>query len=221
MSPWQYKLIYEGFRAFTYAFVTLGFSYRSEGKANVPSNGPLLIVANHQCWIDPFLVGLAIPRHIRFMARRTLFTNSPGMNAFLSGLSIIPVNQEGFAREGLRLARERLDAGEAVLVFPEGQRTWDGRIGKLMPGVTLLIRQTGADVLPVGIAGAWDAWPRWKLLPSMSPLFLPANKATIAVSIGKPINGKELAASDRDALLASMSGSLHIVWERAKKLRRH
>ena len=220
MSPWQYNLIYEGFRAFTYAFVTLGFSYRSEGKSNVPPRGPLLIVSNHQSWFDPFLIGLAIPRHIRFMARRTLFTGSRGMNAFLSGLSIIPVNQEGFAREGLRLAKERLDAGEAVLVFPEGQRSWDGNIGKLMPGVTLLIRQTGADVMPVGIAGAWDAWPRWKLLPSMSPLFAPANEASIAVSIGKPVSGKELAAMERDDILKSMAAHLHVVWTRAHRLQR-
>jgi 1-acyl-sn-glycerol-3-phosphate acyltransferase len=220
MSPWKYNLIYEGFRAFTYAFVTLGFSYRSEGKNNVPHNGPLLIVSNHQSWFDPFLIGLAIPRRIRFMARRTLFTGSRGMNAFLSGLSVIPVNQEGFAREGLRLTRERLDAGEAVLIFPEGQRTWDGNIGKLMPGVTLLIRQTGADVLPVGIAGAWHAWPRWKLLPFMSPLFLPANEATIAVSIGKPIRGKQLAEMERHAMLSTMWEQMHQVWASAKRLRR-
>ena len=220
MSPWQYNLIYEGFRAFTYAFVTLGFSYRSEGKSNVPNQGPLLIVANHQSWFDPFLVGLAIPRHIRFMARKTLFTNSRGMNAFLSGLNIIPVNQEGFAREGLRLVKERLEEGEAVLIFPEGQRSWDGNIGKLMPGITLPIRQTGADVLPVGIAGAWDAWPRWKLLPSMSPIFVPANKGSIAVSIGKPISGKALAALEREEMLTSMADHLHVAWVRAHRLQR-
>jgi 1-acyl-sn-glycerol-3-phosphate acyltransferase len=220
MSPLKYNLVYEGFRAFTYAFVTLGFSYRSEGKANAPGNGPLLVISNHQSWFDPFLIGLAIPRRIRFMARRTLFTGSRGMNAFLSGLSIIPVNQEGFAREGLRLTRERLDAGEAVLIFPEGQRTWDGNIGKLMPGVTLLIRQTGADVLPVGIAGAWDAWPRWKLLPHVSPIILPANKASIAVSIGKPIHGKQLAGMERETMLRTMSEYMHQVWSSAKRLRR-
>jgi 1-acyl-sn-glycerol-3-phosphate acyltransferase len=220
MSPWLYNLIYEGFYAFSFAFVTSCFSYRSEGKRHVPRKGPLLIVANHQSWFDPFLVGLAMPRHIRFMARRTLFTGNRALGAFLIGLDIIPVNQEGFAREGLRLARERLEAGDAVLVFPEGQRTWDGKIDKLMPGVTLLIRQTQADVLPVGIAGAWDAWPRWRLLPTMSPLLLPPNRATIAVSVGKPIDGARLAVMAREEMLTALSKELHIVADRAKKLRR-
>jgi 1-acyl-sn-glycerol-3-phosphate acyltransferase len=220
MSPWLYKLSYKGFYAFSYCFVTSCFSYRFEGKFNAPRTGPLLIVANHQSWFDPFLVGLALPRRIRFMARRTLFTDSRALGAFLSALNIIPVNQEGFAREGLRLTRERLDAGDAVLVFPEGARTWDGKMDRLMPGVTLLIRQTGADVLPVGIAGAWDAWPRTRWVPTMSPLFLPPNKATIAVSVGKPINGKQLAAMERGEILEILSKEIHARWEKAKKLRR-
>ena len=220
MSPWLYNLTYEGFYAFSFTFVTFGFSYRCEGKRNVPRDGPLLIVANHQSWFDPFLVGLAIPRRIRFMARRTLFTGNPVLGAFLRGLNIIPVNQEGFAREGLRLTRERLDAGEAVLVFPEGQRSWEGKIDKLMPGVTLLIRQAKPQVLPVGIAGAWDAWPRWRLIPTMSPLFLPPNRATIAVSVGKPLNGAALAALEREEILQTLSKELHLGWDRAKRLRR-
>src|SRR5262249_30702035 len=148
MSPRLYNLIYEGFRAFSFAFVTIGFSYRCEGTAKVPRQGPLLIMANHQSWFDPFLVGLCIPRRIRFLARRTLFTGNRLLGAFLSGLNIIPVNQEGFAREGLRLTRECLEAGEAVLGFPGGQRSWDGKIDKRMPGGTLLRPQTQADVLP-------------------------------------------------------------------------
>jgi 1-acyl-sn-glycerol-3-phosphate acyltransferase len=220
MSPWLYNLIYEGFYAFSFTTVTFGFSYRMEGKAHVPRNGPLLIVANHQSWFDPFLVGLALPRRIRFMARRTLFTNHPALGAFFRALHIIPVNQEGFAREGLRLTRERLEAGEAVLVFPEGQRSWDGKIGPLMPGVTMLIRQTGANVLPVGIAGAWHAWPRWKLIPILSPFFLPPNQASIAVSVGKILDGKRLAGMERHEILGQLSTKLHHVWERAERLRR-
>ena len=221
MSPRLYNLIYEGFRASSFAFVTIGFSYRCEGTAKVPRQGPLLIMANHQSWFDPFLVGLSIPRRIRFMARRTLFTGNRLLSSFLRGLNIIPVNQEGFAREGLRLTRQRLDSGEAVLVFPEGQRSWDGKIGPLMPGVTLLIRQTKAEVLPVGIAGAWAAWPRWRLLPTLSPLFLPPNPASIAVSVGEVQSGERLAAMEREEMLTELSKHLNICAARAKKLRRH
>jgi 1-acyl-sn-glycerol-3-phosphate acyltransferase len=220
MSPWLYNLIYEGFHAFSFALITFGFSYRSEGTANVPRQGPLLILANHQSWFDPFLIGLSIPRRIRFMARRTLLTGNRLLGAFLTGMKIIPVNQEGFAREGLRLTRERLEAGDAVLVFPEGQRCWNGKIEKLMPGVSLVIRQTQADVLPVGIAGAWDAWPRWSWLPTLSPLFLPPNKATIAVSVGTPISGARLAAMKREEMLTEIARVLQVGWRRAVKLRR-
>src|SRR5262249_39024225 len=220
MSPQLLQVTFKGFFAFSFCFVSSCFSLRFEGKQNVPRTGPLLIVANHQSWFDPFLVGLAMPRRIRFMARRTLFTEHRGLGAFLRALDIIPVNQEGFAREGLRLSRERIEAGDAILVFPEGARTWDGNMDRLMPGVTLLIRQTGADVLPVGIAGAWDAWPRWRWTPTMSPLFLPPNKATIAVSVGELINGKQLATMERGEILDVLSKEIHAMWEKAKKLRR-
>lgn len=219
MRDWLAYAWYEAAYAVSFAALTLGFSYRMAGRRNVPRTGPALLIANHQSWFDPVLVGLASPRHLSFLARETLFVNR-GLTWLMRSLNAHPIDQEGYAREGLRTVLALLQRGEPVLIFPEGQRSWDDKIGPLMPGVTLLVKKSKVPVVPIGIAGAWDAWPRWRRTPTLSPLFLPPNRASIAVSIGKPLDGRRLAEIGREEMLADLSAEMHKVWARAKKLRR-
>src|SRR5206468_936389 len=96
----------------------------------------------------------------------------------------------GVGKEGIRTILEQLQAGRAVLVFPEGSRTPDGKIHPLRPGIQLLIKRTQAPIVPIGIAGAYDALPIGRSYPHFAPLFLPAEKATIAVAIGRPLDSR-------------------------------
>jgi 1-acyl-sn-glycerol-3-phosphate acyltransferase len=212
-------LWYEFWRGVTFTALTFGFSYRVEGQRNIPRTGPVLLIANHQSWFDPILVGLASPRHLCFLARKTLF-RSPALSRLMRSLGTSPVDQEGFAREGLRTVLDHFQAGRAVLIFPEGERCWDGKIHPLRPGVTLLIKKGMIPIVPVGIAGAWDAWPRWRWLPTLSPLVLAPSKAAIAVSVGKPLDGRRYADLHREEMLAALSDELNKAWAKAKRLQR-
>jgi 1-acyl-sn-glycerol-3-phosphate acyltransferase len=220
MHDWLAHLWYEFWKIITFAPLTFGFSYRTQGQRNIPRTGPVLLIANHQSWLDPILVGLASPRHLCFLARKTLFKNSV-LSWIMRSLNTAAVDQEGFAREGLRTVLDKFQAGRAVLIFPEGERSWDGQIHPFKPGITLLIKKAKIPIVPVGIAGAWHAWPRWRWLPTLSPLVWPANKAAIAVSVGNPLDGRRYANLSREEMLAELSTELHKVWEEAKRLQRN
>jgi 1-acyl-sn-glycerol-3-phosphate acyltransferase len=107
-----------------------------------------------------------------------------------------------------------------VVIFPEGERTGDGKVHPFRPGIHLLIKRIEMPIVPVGIAGAYDAWPRWRAYPIPAPLFLPAGKGTMAVSIGPPVNSRCFADTPRERVLADLFGRIQDVQERAERLRR-
>jgi 1-acyl-sn-glycerol-3-phosphate acyltransferase len=212
-------LLYEVTYWLSMALMTLGFSLRSEGRQRVPRTGPALIVANHQSFLDPVLVGLCSRRHLCFLARKTLF-RFPPFAWFIRTLGAVPIDQEGVGKEGIRVILEQLRAGQAVVVFPEGTRTPDGALHALRPGIHLLIKRTQAPIVPVGIAGAFQAMPSGQPLPTPAPLFLPAGRATLAVAVGRPLDARHYATMDRAAALAELFIELRKVAQRAERLRR-
>jgi 1-acyl-sn-glycerol-3-phosphate acyltransferase len=199
--------------------MTLGFSLRLEGGNNVPRTGPALIIANHGSFLDPILAGLVCRRHLCFLGRKTLF-RKPFFRWLITSFNALAIDQEGVGKEGIKAVLGELDKGRAVVVFPEGTRTDTGLIQPLKPGIQLLIRKSRAPVVPVGIAGAFQAVPYWKTIPVLSPLFLPAEQSALAVCAGKPLDGQRLAGMPREEVLAELSLALHEVFARAQRLRR-
>jgi 1-acyl-sn-glycerol-3-phosphate acyltransferase len=219
MQGWLSGLWYESVAWLATAASVLGFSLRLEGGRNIPRRGPALLLANHQCYLDPVFVALSTRRRLCFLARKTLWRNR-ALGKLIDSLNAVPVDQEGVAKEGLKTILEQLRRGQAVLIFPEGQRTWDGQMNELRPGIHLLIRRAQPPIVPVGIAGAYDAWPRWRSYPLPAPLFLPPGKGTIAVSVGRPIDARRFLELPREQVLAELHKAIHAMWRRAERLRR-
>ena len=214
-----YWLNYEIGRWTTAVALTLGWSLRVTGRHNYPKSGPVLIVSNHQSFVDPPAVGVAYERHVVFLARKTLFDN-PGFGPLISSLNALPVDQNGMAKDGLKAILAKLEAGHPVLVFPEGARTEEGPMMKMMPGISLLIKRARCPIVPVGISGAYEAWPRWRKLPMPSPLFLPATNRTIAVAIGPPRDAATVADLPREEMLAVLAADIAAQMVEAEKVRR-
>lgn len=197
----------------------LGWSLRVEGVHNIPRTGPVLLVANHQSFLDPVAIGLAAPRRLSYLARKSLFTNRY-FGGLLRAVNCVPIDQEGVGKEGMQAILGRLKAGRAVLVFPEGERCGDGALHPLRPGISLLIKRAQAPIVAVGIAGAFQAWPRSRKLPRLAPLFLPASERSIAVSVGPLRAAAAVAGRPRDQMLAQLLADIDRQYRRAEKLQR-
>lgn len=165
----------------------------------VPETGPLLIVANHQSFLDPPIVGTPLERHLDFIARSGLFADER-FGRLIHTLNAIPIKEEGGDAAAMKEALRRLGAGRAVLLFPEGSRTFDGAIGPFKRGVAVLVKRARCPVLPVAVEGAFDAWPRTRRLPRLG--------ARVAVMYGHPIPHDELIESGADAALARLRADI-------------
>jgi 1-acyl-sn-glycerol-3-phosphate acyltransferase len=196
----------------------LGFRLRIEGRRHIPRHGPALLIANHQSLLDPIVIGLASPRRLCYLARKSLFRN-PIVKAVLHSVGGVELDMEGVGKEGIKTILRELQRGQAVVVYPEGTRTEDGRLQPFRPGIQLLIKRTEAPIVPVGIAGAFEAWPYWQPLPHPAPLFPRAGQG-VAVSVGAPLRAKPFAAMPREKMLGELFDVIARLKERAERLRR-
>ncbi|MCL0057924.1 1-acyl-sn-glycerol-3-phosphate acyltransferase [Dehalococcoidales bacterium] len=153
--------------------------WQVKGKENIPSQGPLLIVANHLNLADPPLLGVSLNRKVVFMAKEELF-RSPFSSYFVRSFGSFPVRRGQLDREALRQANRFLTQGLALVMFPEGKRSKNGQLQPASPGSALIALRSGVPILPVGITGtekirglAW-LWRRPRITVNIGhPFYLP------------------------------------------------
>lgn len=185
------------------------YGLRVVGREHWPAEGGALICANHQSMFDPPLVGLTCPRRLYYLARKTLF-DVPILSPLIRFFDAIPIDRDGMGLAGLKETLRRVRAGEMVLLFPEGTRTRDGEVGPLKPGLLLVVRRSGVPLVPVGIDGAYQAWPRTQRLPRLG---------RIAVVIRPPIPAAEVAQLADEAVLARLAQEIRLAHAEARRLR--
>jgi 1-acyl-sn-glycerol-3-phosphate acyltransferase len=148
-----------------------GGSLHVEGLENVPAEGPCLLIPNHQSYLEPLLIASVVPRMLHPMTKSGQFA-APVMGRWLSRVYGFPVRRHQVDPQAARTALRRLATGAAVMIFPEGERTWDGRLQPFRIGVLRLILKVGVPVIPVRVDNAYDLWPRWERLPRAGRLHL-------------------------------------------------
>src|SRR3990172_6469022 len=126
------------------------FQLRVKGRHHVPLEGAALLVSNHQSYLDPVLVGAGLERRLNYLARESLFRLIP-FRWLIRSLDAIPIQREGLGLSGLKETLRRLRRGEAVLLFPEGTRTRNGRMSPLRSGFYAVVRRAQVPVIPVRI----------------------------------------------------------------------
>lgn len=140
------------------------FGLELRGTEHIPLEGSLIITPNHQTYADPPLVTIPVRRPIHYMAWSRLFT-IPMFAGLIRRLRAFPVAIEKSDGQAVREAVRLLRAGEALMIFPEGGRTADGRLQPFKLGAFRLAVAHGTPVLPVTITGGWESWPPGRTLP--------------------------------------------------------
>ena len=153
------------------------FRLSVRGAEKVPATGGVLIAANHASFLDPPVVGCCIRREIYYFARKTLFDHWL-LRWLLPKINAIPIDQEKPDLAGIRSALRILQQGHGLLIFPEGARTFDGKLQQGRPGLGLLVAKSRVPVIPVRIRGTFEAWPRTRKSIRLHP---------IRVTFGDPI----------------------------------
>ncbi|MCE9630724.1 MAG: 1-acyl-sn-glycerol-3-phosphate acyltransferase [Planctomycetia bacterium] len=171
---------------------TLGvslFGFRSRFAEPLPAHGGLIVLSSHQSHLDPLLLGLATDRRLSSLARSSLYTFKP-FGAVITALDAVPIDRNASVIAAMKIVIERLKRGAAVIIFPEGARTFDGRLGDFKSGFSLMAKRAGVPVVPVAIVGAFECWPRTRLFP---------RPGRIRVEFGKILTTEEVATmSERE-----------------------
>ena len=179
-------------RAFCRIICRLFLRVKIYGRENVPSTGGVLLVSNHQSYLDPVFCGIRLKRDLYFLVRHTLYEGH-FWGRIIKALNTIPVRRGEADLTAMRMVIKKLREGNAVCLFPEGTRTKDGKISSFKPGFSLLCKRSQTAVIPIAIEGAFEAWPRtrkffwpWKKIVIRYGEIIPAEKI-------KNIDAKELA----------------------------
>jgi putative phosphoserine phosphatase/1-acylglycerol-3-phosphate O-acyltransferase len=178
------------------------------GVDQVPPRGPVLLAANHRSYFDVAalaIVAARIGRPVRFMGKQELF-DAPVIGRIARALGGIPVDREAHSGAPMREAAASLRAGEAVLVLPQGTiprgEAFFDPVLEGKTGVARLAAETGAAVLPVGLWGTEQVWPRSSSLPNMTTVLSPPK---VTVRVGAPVQlGHEDAVADTQAVMAAI-----------------
>ena len=202
-------------RAFASPFARLIYRIHTHGAGHLPATGGVLLLPNHITWIDAVVLQLACPRPIRFVVFEAIY-NQPLLKPIFRVFGVIPVSPVR-ATEGVRAAVARLQAGEIVCIFPEGELTRTGTLLRLKKGFELVARKGGVPVVPVWLDQLWGSvfsfeggrffskWPRRVPYP-------------VTVAFGEPLAPEQ---ADTDTVREKLLALGAFCYEERPMLKRH
>ncbi len=186
LDPVRPNAVWSAIRGFGRIASSTMLQYRIRGLEHVPRRGGALVLLNHQSFLDPVLFGLALPRPISFVARRTLFDHA-FVGWVLRNTYVIPLDREAVSPSSIKETVRRLRSGFLCGLFPEGTRTEDGAVAEFQTGFVTLVRRGKVPVIPAGIAGAFEAYPRGAKFPK---------PARVRAVIGPPLDADVMQLLD-------------------------
>ncbi|MDF1858751.1 MAG: lysophospholipid acyltransferase family protein [Verrucomicrobiales bacterium] len=161
-------------------------SYRIENREGLAAvEGGLIIASNHVSFLDPPLIGAAFREPIYYFARRTLFRH-PVANFLFTRVRALPVDQEKPELSSLKKVIQLVKADEKVLIFPEGERSWDGTMNMDgQPGIGMIVSKSGVPVLPIRLFGPEKSLARGSKKIKRHP---------VTLVVGEPMDFSDLLA---------------------------
>ena len=172
----QRTFLYTAIVALYKLIARLIFFVRIEGRENIPSGKPCVLMGNHQCILDPLMLAMCTPdREIHFMGKKELFENR-FLRWIFTKVHGFPVDRGNIDMSAIRTALGVLKEGDTLGIFPEGTRSRDGHMLPLLGGASMLALRSGCDVVTVYIDGRYKPFRR------------------MTVRVGKPLEVSDLHA---------------------------
>ena len=206
-AAWTAPLVYSAVRGFVRILLWPYFRTRAVGRQHIPADGPVILAPVHRSNLDSLMLSPLMRRRFRALAKESLFKVRP-LAWVMASLGAFPVHRDTADRESMRIARELLNDGNVLLVFPEGKRHEGQAIGELFDGTAWLAAKTQSRVVPVGIAGTGEAMPTGARFP---------RPTRVRIVIGPPIDPPEPKGA-RSALRTwteGLAGALQAVQDEA------
>lgn len=150
------------------------------GKENIDPKKPYVFVANHQSAYDIFVIYGYLGHSFRWMMKKSL-EKIPfiGWSCKRAGMVFVDNSSLAAIKETMAKARTQLQNDQSLIVFPEGSRTWNGKLSPFKKGAYLLAVQFGLPIVPITIDGAFDVMPRFKKVPNWGHVKLTIHKPIV------------------------------------------
>ncbi|MGO8872036.1 MAG: lysophospholipid acyltransferase family protein [Acidimicrobiales bacterium] len=207
----RFTRLYRFLRVLVHGLNRLLFRTTVDGAGQVPAHGAVIIAPVHRSFIDFFVASDVTRRKLHYMAKDSLWTNRL-LARMLPSLGAFPVHRGSADREALRRAQHVLEAGEVLILFPEGERRSGPIVSDLHEGVAFLAARTGATVIPVGIGGSASVMPKGAKIPRPRHIHL---------IVGEPIpppertGGGRISRSRLHVLTEELNASLQALYDRS------
>jgi len=178
-EPWQCRVGYPILRAILGSFIRLGFVKSVTGLENIPQNGAAILAANHSSLLDFLCLSSMIKRPVHYLVAEVRYKNfwERQMMKMTGQIRVDRLSRD--KGELFSVAMSLLGQGRIFGIFPEGRRSRTGEMLPAYTGVAKFAAGSGAPVIPVGIKGAFEVWPRHQKWPKL--------KKGIEIIIGEPM----------------------------------
>lgn len=191
------------------------------GTDHLPADGPVIVAVNHRSYFDPVAIGMALARTgrpARFLAKKEVF-DAPVVGQIVKALGTIRVDRGSGSSTPLDQALKALEAGEVVVILPEGtiprgpaffEPQLQGR-----RGVAELASKSGAPVVPMGLWGTENVWPRSSKFPMVWNVTSPP---TVTMRMGPPVDLDDLIKPPKSAKSSKKKGAKKSKAKSSKKV---
>jgi long-chain acyl-CoA synthetase len=173
-----------------FSLARLMFGLQINEKGLVPSGRSIVLTPNHSSYLDPVVLAASFSwaelRNTYWVGWSQIMLRGPIMRAVSRAFRVLPIDPDRDPGETLALVHTVLRRQQRLVWFPEGHLSATGEITHFLPGIALVLEQTGASAVPVHISGTFQAMPRSHFLP---------RPHKVVVTFGQPINVDDLAAA--------------------------
>jgi putative phosphoserine phosphatase / 1-acylglycerol-3-phosphate O-acyltransferase len=188
--------------------------FEFNGVSNIPRTGPVIVVANHRSYFDPLAIALLLAkagRNGRFMAKREV-VDVPVIGQIIRAFGTIRVDRGAGSSQPLDEAVDALRGGEVVVILPQGtiprgEAFFDPKL-EGRPGAARLAAMTGAPVVPVGLWGTEQVWPRNAKIPNITNV---TNSPKVQINVGKPVKKLKLTPAKAATSLADTASIMRAI----------